>query len=243
MTGAARAPDEASRTCGLVREIVRDLVWVKEHPIRLAGCGFLTRMTVIRVSAGLCLHSPVEIDEATRAAIERLGDVRAIIAPSTVHHVFFSSAQRAFPAARTFAAPGLAAKRSDLKFDELLGDEAPPLWAGQMEQVVLGNRVMREVELFHRASRTLVAVDLVENFRDETPGTDAVLRALMRLLGMWGRPRPAPELRWLTRDRAAARRALERLLAWDFERAIIAHGELLECEPHRAIREAWRFVL
>ena len=211
--------------------------------MRLAGGRFLTRMTVMRLNDGVCLHSPVEIDAPTRSAIEALGEVRVIIAPSTFHHFFVASAQQAFPAARTYAVEGLASKRKDLHFDELLGDEPPALWAGQMDQVLIGNRVMREVDFLHRASRTLVATDLVENFRDETPGTNALLRTYMRLFRMWGRPRPAPELRLFMRDRKAARAALERLLTWDFDRAVIAHGELLDREPKEAIREAWRWVL
>ncbi len=227
----------------VLREVVPDQVWVKEHPVRLAGGQFLTRMTVLRLNDGLCVHSPVEIDAATRSAIEGLGDVRAIIAPSTFHHFFVASAQQAFPAARTYGIKGLETKRKDLHFDELLGDEPAALWAGQMDQVVIGNRIMREVEFLHRASRTLIVTDLVENFRDETPGTNAILRTWMRLFGMWGRPRPAPELRLFTRDKKSARIALDRLLAWDFDRAIIAHGELLDGDPKKAIREAWEWVL
>jgi hypothetical protein len=216
---------------------------VKAHPVGLAGGRFLTRMTVIRLDGGLCLHSPVAIDVPTRSAIEGLGEVRAIIAPSTFHHLFVASAQQAFPSARTYAIKGLEKKRKDLRFDELLGDEPAALWADQMDQVVIGNRIMREVEFMHRASGTLIATDLVENFRDETPGTNAILRAWMRIFRMWGGPRAAPELRLFTRDRDAARQALERLLAWDFDRAIIAHGELLDDKPKEAIREAWRWVL
>jgi hypothetical protein len=228
---------------GVLREVVAGEVWVKEHPVRLAGGRFLTRMTVLRLADGLCLHSPIEIDAETRSAIERLGQVRAIIAPSTFHHFFVATAQQAFPVARTYGMKGLETKRKDLHFDELLGDEPSALWAGQMDQVVIGNRVMREVEFLHRASRTLLATDLVENFRDETPGTNAMLRAWMRLFGMWGRPRPAPELRMFTRDKKSARMALDRLLAWDFGRAIIAHGELLDRDPKQAIREAWGWLL
>jgi hypothetical protein len=224
-------------------ELVPDLLWLKEHPVRLAGGRFLTRMTVIRLHDGLCLHSPVEIDAATHSAIAALGTVRAIIAPSTFHHFFVASAQRAFPRARTYAIKGLESKRGDLHFDELLTGEPAALWAGQMDQAVVGNRIMREAIFLHRASRTLVATDLVENFRDESPGTNAVLRAWMRVFRMWGRPRPAPELRLFTRDRKAARLALELILAWDFDRAIIAHGELLDRDPKDAIREAWRWVL
>ena len=46
----------------------------------------------------------------------------------------------------------------------MLGDDAPALWAEELSQVCLrGTRVMREVAFFHRASRTLILVDLVEN--------------------------------------------------------------------------------
>jgi hypothetical protein len=226
-----------------LHEVVSNQLWVKEHPVHIAGVQFLTRMTVIRLDSGLCLHSPVEIDGSTRNAIDELGAVRAIIAPSTVHHLFVASAQRSFPSARTYGIRGLESKRKDLHFDELLDDQPAALWAGQMEQIVVGNRIMREVEFLHRRSRSLIATDLVENFGAETPGTNVALRVLMRLLGMWGHPRPAPELRWFTRDREGARSALDRLLAWDFDRAIIAHGELLERASKEAIREAWRWIL
>jgi hypothetical protein len=69
------------------------------------------------------------------------------------------------------------------------------------------------------------------------------MRMWIKLLGMWNKPRPAPELRWLTRDRAEAKRAIERILSWDFDKMVIAHGELFERDAKAALREAWRFVL
>jgi hypothetical protein len=224
-------------------EWVPELVWVKEHQLSLMGAALRTRMTVLRLDAGLCVHSPVVIDDSTREQIEKLGKVIALVAPSNCHHLYFTSAQQAFPRARTFGTVEVQRKRKDLRFDELIGAEPPSCWAGQMDQVFIGNRIMREVEFLHRASRSLVAVDLIENFSDQTAGTNGVLRAMMTLLGMWGRPRPAPELRWFTRDRAAARQAIERILAWDFDRAVIAHGDLLNASPHAAIREAWQWLL
>jgi hypothetical protein len=224
-------------------EYVPGLVWLKEHPLTLMGAALRTRMTVLRLEGGLCVHSPEVIDDSTREDVEKLGEVIALVAPSNCHHLYFASAQRAFPRARTFGTADVQRKRKDLRFDEIIGDEPPSCWRGQMEQVFVGNRVMREVDFFHRASQTLVAVDLVENFSNRTAGTNSVLQAMMMVLGMWGRPRPAPELRWFTRDRVAARKAVERILAWDFERAVIAHGDLLNRSPHDAIREAWQWVL
>lgn len=224
-------------------EYVPDLVWIKEQPLRLMGGALRTRMTLLRLDAGLCLHSPVVIDDSTREEIEKLGQVTALVAPSNCHHLYFTSAQQAFPRARSFGTADVQRKRPDIQFDEIIGDEPPSYWAGQLDQVFVGNRIMREIALLHRASRTLVAVDLVENFSDQTEGTNAVLRAMIKTLGMWGRARPAPELRWFTRDRETARKAIERILSWDFDRAVIAHGDLLNRSPHDAIREAWQWVL
>lgn len=220
-----------------------ELVWVKEHALSLFGCAILTRMTVLRLDHGLCLHSPVIIDDDTHHAIEKLGEVVALVAPSNCHHLYFASARRAFPRARTFGTVDVQRKRKDLRFDEIIGDATPSLWSGQMEQVFIGNHIMREVDFLHRVSRTLVAVDLVENFSNQTPGTNRMLRIVMTAMGMWGRPRPAPELRWFTRDRRSARNAIERILSWEFDRAVIAHGDLLDQTPHDAIRDAWRWVL
>ena len=224
-----------------LREVVPDQIWVKEGPVHFAGMDLLTRMTVMRMTGGVFLHSPVEIDEATRDEITRIGPVRAIIAPSTVHHLFVPSAQQAFPEAPLYGIEGLDKKREDLSFAGLLGEQ--PLWAGELDQVVIGNRVMREVDFLHRASRTLILTDLVENFQDRTPGTNAFLHEFMEVAGMWGHPRAAPELRLLTIHREAARNALETLLAWDFDRATLAHGELLLRDPKSAIREAWSWML
>ena len=108
-----------------------------------------------------------------------LGPVRAIVAPSTFHHLFVADAQRAFPGVPTHAVAGLEKKRRDLALEPL----PDARWRDELERVVIGNRIMREVVMLHRASRTLIAVDLVEHFRDETPGVDRPIRVWMKLFG------------------------------------------------------------
>ena len=97
--------------------------------------------------------------------------------------------------------------------------------------------------MLHRPSRTLLLVDLIENFTDTTPGANWVLRAYFKLFGMWNEPGPAPEYRFGWRDRAAARASLERILEWDFERIVISHGDLVERDAKSVARRAWRRVL
>lgn len=223
-----------------MRAIVPDRIFVEEHPVHFAGGCLLTRMTAIVLDdGGVLLHSPIPIDKTLRAAILKLGEVRGLVAASTCHHLFVADAQRAFPGVPTYAIAGLERKRPDLALRPL-PDE---LWARELERVAVGNRVMRELVLLHRPSRAVVAVDLVEHIGDATPGVDRVMRMWIKLLGMWNKPRAAPELRWLTRDRAAARQAIERILSWDFDKMVIAHGELFEHDAKAALREAWRFVL
>jgi Domain of unknown function (DUF4336) len=227
-----------------LHELVPGQVWLKEHPVRIAGARLLTRMTVLRSDdGGVFLHSPVAIDGATRAAIEGLGPVRAIIAPSNCHHLFVGNAQRTYPSAPTFGVEGLDAKRPDLHFDALIRNDPPAPWAGQMDQILIGNRIMREIDFLHRASRTLVVTDLIENFQDTTPGTNRMLRGMIKFFGMWGIPKPAPELRVFTLRRKAVREGLETMLMWDFDRIVLAHGEPILHEPKAAIRKAWRWLL
>jgi hypothetical protein len=60
---------------------------------------------------------------------------------------------------------------------------------------------------------------------------------------MWGKPRPAPEYRMGWNDRAAAAKSLRRILAWDFERIIVSHGDLIDRDAHAVAAEAWSGVL
>ncbi len=220
---------------------VRDAIWLVAYPVRYAGTRFDARTAVIRLaSGGLVLHSPGPIEAGLRERIDALGTVRAILAPSNFHHLHVTAAQRAFPEAATFLCPGLEKKRADLKHDGVLGDEPHPLWAADLDQVVQrGNRVTREVACLHRASRTVLLVDLVENFTSVTPGLSELLKLWMRVFRMWNRPRPAPEIQLFTRDGRALRESLERVLAWQPERVVLAHGELIEHDVEATLRRAW----
>jgi len=229
----------------MIEPFVRDALWLREYPVRLGGARFHARMTVIKLRSGdVLVHSPCPFDEALGAEVAALGRVAAIIAPGNLHWLHVSSWQRAFPDASTYVCPGVEKRAAGLSFDFVLGDEAPALWADELAQVSLqGTRVMREVAFFHRDSRTLLLVDLVENFTPETPGTNLFLRTLFRALGMWNAPAPAPEYRFAWGDKARVREGLERILAWDFERVILSHGDLITRDAKQVVAQAWRTVL
>jgi hypothetical protein len=223
-------------------EFVPDQIWLQEYPIRYAGCDFNSRMSVIRVDDNaLLIHSPCEIDPATRDAITALGDVAWIVAPGTYHHLHIPSAQAAFPGAVTYICPGIETKRPDLEFDWLLGDRSPDAWAGILDQVLIrGNRYIGEVAFFHRPSKTLLLVDLIENFTDQTPNVNWVLELWWKaVFRMWDHPKPAPEYQIGWQDKAAARKSLQKILHWDFDKIVLAHGDLIEKHAKEQAIDAW----
>ncbi len=221
-------------------------IWLKSYPVRYGGCTFPGRMTVVRLSDGrLLIHSPCEIDEVTRAAIEKMGAPAFILAPGNFHHLHVPSCQAAFPGAETWICPGIEKKRPDLCYDGVLGDTPEAGWQADFEQVVVrGSRIMWEVAFFHRPSGTLLLVDLVENMGDATPGTNWVLRFFWKgIFRMWNTPKPAPEYQLGWKDKAAARVSLRRILSWDFQRVVMAHGEPITENARESLEQAWSRVL
>jgi hypothetical protein len=220
-------------------------LWLASYFVSLGGARINARMTVIRLQNGeIVVHSPCAFDEALTEEVSALGHVTAIIAPGNFHWLHVKSCQKAFPDAVTYACPGVDKRAKGVTFDEVLGDDAPERWAREMSQVSLrGTRVMREVAFLHHESKTLILVDLVENVTAATPGTNWFLRLVFRTIGMWNTPSPAPEYRMGWGDKALVRNGLERILAWDFERVILSHGDLITQDAKRVVARAWRAVL
>jgi len=77
-------------------------IWTAEGPnIVIAGFHYPTRMAVIRLSeASLFIWSPIELTDDPRTAVDSLGQVRHIVAPNSLHHLFLRGWRRAYPGGR-----------------------------------------------------------------------------------------------------------------------------------------------
>lgn len=216
-------------------------LWVATRPLKLIVGDVGTRMTVIRLADGtLFVHSPVRLDTETRVALDALGPVRWVIAPSKVHHLFVGDYLSAYPEARAYAAPGLPEKRRDLRFEAVLGDDPPPSWRGEIDQHLFrGNPTMAEIVFYHRASRSLLLTDLAFNVAaDKTQGA----RLFYWLVGAAGRFGPHRLVRTMIRDHAAARSSVTRILEWDFDRIIVSHGDVLASGGRQHFAAAFAFL-
>ena len=224
-----------------MRQLAENL-WVVERPMRFFGVELGTRMSVVRLPDGsLFLHSPVALDDALEADLLRLGTPSFAVAPNRFHHLFIADYRRAFPQVELHAAPGLVDKRRDLTFDALLSDEPAPRWRGHIDQELFaGFPLVGEVVFCHRATRTLLTCDLAFNIGASAPWST---RLAFRMAGSFGRLGPTLMERLFIRDRAAARQSLERILAWDFDRVVVTHGEVLESGGREALRSGYRWLL
>jgi hypothetical protein len=224
-----------------MHQLAPDL-WTVTRPQSFLGLPVGARMTVMRLASGrLLLHSPLPLDAGLRAELDALGPVAYAVAPNRVHHLYAGDVRKAYPDARLWIAPGLEKKRPDLVYEALLGDEAPAEWRGEVDQVFFAGRPYEnEVAFFHRASRTLIVSDLAFNFGPRAPWRTRVFMSLIR---SYGHLTPTKLDPLLIRDRAAARASLERILAWDFERVVVAHGEVQETGGKALLRDGYAWLL
>ena len=228
-------------------------LWIADGPIaRLAAFGikapFPTRMTLVRLADGaLWCHSPIAPDDALFAAVDALGPIRHLISPNPLHYTHIAAWKQRYPQATAWASPGVreraASQRIEVTFDADL-DDAPPLpWADTIDQLCFrGSRVMQEIVFLHRASASLILTDLIENF--EPAKLPTAMRWLARLGGVTDPDGKAPLDMRLTYvgHKAEARDSFARVLAWQPQRVILAHGRCYLDNAVAELRRAFRWL-
>lgn len=217
-----------------------DGLWVAASPLSFLGLQIGTRMTVVRLASGdLWVHSPVAPLPEVRAAVDALGPVRHIVAPSLFHHLYAGQWQAAYPAAALHGPAALGKKRPDLRLDAPLEEARRASWASELVPHHIDGCMLDETAFVHRATRTLVGSDVTENF---TTSPHWPTRLYLKAGGIYGKPGWNRLLRAVYRDRVAARRSVDALLEHDFDRIVIAHGDVIARDGKAALRETFAFL-
>jgi hypothetical protein len=219
-------------------------VWIADGPDAvIAGFHYPTRMAVIRMSEGrLFIWSPIELSDTLRAEVDALGQVRHLVAPNSLHHLFLPEWKNAYPGARIYAPPGLRKKRKDIVFDADLGNAPDPDWATEIDQVLMrGNLITTEVVFFHAKSATVLFTDLIQQL---PASLFSGWRALVAKLDLMVGPEPAVprKFRLAFTNRRAARNSLERIFAWPVEKVLMAHGTPVEKDAPAFLRRAFGWL-
>ena len=224
------------------RPLAEGLYAIERRFFLPGGTAMPTRSLAVRMPDGaLAVLSPLP-DEDARRDVAMLGPVRFLIAPNSFHYVGLSSWRAAFPDAHAFLAPGLRARRPELADGAELAEGAATPFTDVLAHTVLGPiRGVSEVAFLHRPSRTLLLTDACFHIRHASRARD---RLVYRMLGAWQRFGPSLTARTiLLRDRAQVASFVTRICRWDFERIVVAHGEVLEAAGPEALCEAFRSYL
>jgi len=188
------------------------------------------RSMLVAASEHQFLISPVgTAEEAAQIAAPPL----ILIAPSLLHHLHFAEAIERYHPVALWGPPGLAERNPELGRVYMFGIDAWP-YGHQLEYVLLGGAPQREeVVVFHRVTRTLYTADLCFHIR-EPEGFLAPLA--FRMMGVHRRFAVPKMWRHWVSDRAAFARSIDEILAWDFDRIVVAHGDVVE---HNAREQLW----
>ncbi|MEL6938317.1 MAG: DUF4336 domain-containing protein [Cyanobacteria bacterium J06598_1] len=232
----------------MLEEITKD-IWAAQHPIRYMGLSLSTRMTIIRTSARtLIVISPVAINAELKQQIDALGTVEHIVAPNCYHHLYASEAKAHYPKAILWAAPGLKEKKPELPIDSVLQNGDSSLW-NELEGIFFdglktlgfnGFDAFNEWVFFHPKSRTLILTDAAFHYDSSFP---FFKRLVAKVLGSYETLRPSWLEKVATKDKARVKASVEKVLGWDFDRVIMAHGIIIERHGKAAFRRGYEQFL
>jgi glyoxylase-like metal-dependent hydrolase (beta-lactamase superfamily II) len=195
------------------------------------------RMTVVRLSSGgLLLHSPVAPTPALVDEVKALGPVELIVGPCVMHTTFLRPWHALHERASLHVAP--RTKKRLPAFDGVRElDDAAPIAPNDLEQVHMDGHSNHETLFLHRASRTLIATDLVYNLSKRQGFVERMW------FGLGGVKNPLGVTRYskkAVRKRDVFAERMQRVLAWDFDRVIMSHGDVVETDGKTAFTRAWQ---
>jgi hypothetical protein len=182
------------------------------------------------------------VSETVLQQIQEWGPVEHLVAPTKLHVWRLKAWHTRFPGAKLWAPPQIPHSLERLPFVGVLGDGAPAAWSSDLDQLVFrGNLFIEEVQFLHKASGTLIFGDFIQNYRREraTP----FLNILYRLAGVAHPHGGVPlDIRLSFINRHAARNSLAKLLSWDFDKLIVAHGLCVETDAKRFVERAFQWL-
>ncbi|MGH7978893.1 MAG: DUF4336 domain-containing protein [Limisphaerales bacterium] len=219
-------------------------VWTADGPpVRAIGIPLPTRMIVVKLGSGsLWVNSPVSVPRGLLNRIKALGPVSYLVAPTRLHVWRLEEWHSLFPDAELWMPPQTPKKFDYLPRAGILGDATPQSWADDFDQFIFrGNFFIEEAFFLHKKSRTVIIGDFIQSHR--LAKGRPFLNTLFRLAGVAFPNGGVPLDAILTfTNRKLARRSLEKLLSWDFDKLIIAHGVCVEKDAKPFVERAFRWL-
>ncbi len=232
-------------------------LWSVQHQLSVQGLPVRTRMTVAHLPGNrLWLHSPIAPSPALCHALNALGQVAWVVAPSRMHHLFAGQWLQHYPSATLWGAPGLAEKRPDLSQlhtlpntialppTQAVTQSAPALpadwYTAFAMQLFGGIPLLNETIWLHRASGSLIFTDVLQYYPQDLSLSAQLFNSLNGTRSHLAMPRA---IRFAIRDKAAARASAQTIAAWPVQRIVLAHDTVIDTDAADQLQAAWAFLL
>jgi hypothetical protein len=204
-------------------EKIASSVFTLRYPLKLLGASLGRVVTIFRLKSGqVVLHSTGPFTKEECSLISEIGEVQAIVEVTNFHDTFSDAAMTQFAHCRYFAPSGFPLEKA-LKPEPI--ENGKEIWGDELRwELLAGAPRLNEWACFHPASKTLVVADLLFNCRPD----DFIGKVFFAVAGIRGWPGNCRLFRLCIRDRGALESSINRVLAWDFDRLIVAHGTPVE---------------
>lgn len=209
-----------------------DDLWLLRYPLSLLGTQIGRNVTLIRMRSGeIVIHSTAPFTASEVELIRALGHPAMLVDATLFHDTFAEQGRAAFPEVPYAAPDGFVGRTTAIS-------SLAANWPDDFGVLELaGMPKVREHAVLHRPSRTMIVADLVFNFG---PTATVWTRNFFRWAGgVREFPGMTRLFRSFIRDRDAFRASVEQLLAWDFDRLIVAHGDVVETNAKVALSRAF----
>ena len=228
-------------------EQVHEALWIAEGElVSFYGIAYPTRSVIARLENGdLWVWSPIKLTAKLRAEVDRLGAIRHLVSPNKLHHLYLQEWKAAYPEAALWGPQSTIKKCRNLPFRQALTDSPPSEWLADIDQAWFrGSFAMDEIVFLHRPSDTVIVADLIQAFSDHFLREHwGIWRFLAHLDGLTQHQHGAPrEWRLSFISRAPARRARDKVLSWQCQRVIMAHGEWTRANGHAFLAKSFRWL-
>ncbi len=228
---------------------IGDRLWIVKQPQKYYGLEVGTRMSIVVLDNNdIALISPVTLDPTTIDQINNLGKVKYLISPNLFHYLYLTACQKIYPEAITITPPGLLAKKPDIQSDLILIQDVIEfdqqleyfLFSGFAVPLPTGVKELNEIVFFHPASKTLIITDIAFYFDNSFPW---LTQLIARILGCYEKLRPSILEKLVIQDKIAVKDSIERILSWDFEQVVMAHGTIIKNEAKQQLKAGYEWFL
>jgi hypothetical protein len=99
---------------------------------------------------------------------------------------------------------------------------------------------LNEVVFYHPESKTLIITDIAFHFGPENSWET---RLVGKILGGYQSLQPTLLEKWCLKDRSGVERSIRKVLEWDFDRVIMAHGSIIETSGKSMLKAGYEWLL